>query len=104
MYDRHVGVGMAALACVLLCSLNVQADIYRQTSNQIIPGTSGIKAGPGVDLAGFDLELAILQKKNLTNAKLVNTNLSNATLYRANLSGANLYGAVVTQADLGACL
>ena len=102
MYDRHVVVGMAALACVLSCSPGVQADIYRQTSNQIIPGTSGIKAGPGVDLEGLDLELAILQKKNLTNAKLVNTNLSNATLYRANLSGANLSGAVVTQADLGA--
>jgi uncharacterized protein YjbI with pentapeptide repeats len=44
------------------------ADIHRQDTGAVIPGTEGITPGPGIDLSGINLAKAELYCRTLTGA------------------------------------
>ncbi len=62
------------------------ADIYRWDTGTVIPGTKGIKPGPGVQLTFWNSESRNLRGQNLTGA-----HLDNSTLTGADLTGTHLY-------------
>ena len=88
------------IAVVCFSSLSTAA-VFRQVSNQQIPGTDGINPRKGVNMAGLDLELAVLWSKNLSNSNLSDANLTAASLWGANLTDANITGATISRANLG---
>lgn len=98
-------MSVAVVFCALVNSAHAQ--VYRWNNGQLIPGTSGVKPGPGVRLSGLDLRYADLsagldlsgadfQRSGLDYAHLQGANLANANLYHTHLETANLTGAVVT--------
>ena len=46
--------------CTLLGTPSAHADIYNWWTNEVIPGTEEIEAGPGVDLSHMNLQWADL--------------------------------------------
>lgn len=88
-----------AAACLTVSSW-AQADISRWDNGETIPGTEGIKPGPGVDLSQRELAYANFAVGNLTDARFDFSNLSHAnmpvsTLTNVNLTGANLSSAIM---------
>lgn len=92
-----------ALLALLLTSPRAHADIYRVDNNQVIPGTTGITPGPGIDLSNWNtldhqLEDANLQSIDLSGASFATSDLayaafSGSTCINVNLTGANLANA-----------
>ncbi len=85
---------------VLLISASARADIFRWDNGAVIPGTEGIKPGPGVQLDQLNLEYAWLGGIDLTNASFFNTNLAGASLYSSTLTAADFTGADVRMVNL----
>jgi uncharacterized protein YjbI with pentapeptide repeats len=92
----------AWLACgLLIASASVcRADIFRWDNGQLIPGTSGIEAGPEFEFYSGNLRFADLSGKDLTRARLANANLSDATFRNSILTEADLTGTTLRSADL----
>lgn len=100
-----------AALLVLLGSSAFCADIYRWDTGEVMRGTEGIDAGPGVQLAGrttqgpdrqleyLDLEFADLTGVNLSGADFYLANLTNAGLRGADLTGATLRSSILADAD-----
>ena len=79
MLSRQTCLGFALLyACFYSVS---DGDIFRQISNQQIPGTDGVNPRKNANMSGLDLESAVLWSKNLSNANLSDTNLTGASLW-----------------------
>ncbi|MFO0911798.1 MAG: pentapeptide repeat-containing protein [Pirellulales bacterium] len=119
---------VALVLCAFVTSAHAQ--IYRWDNGKLIPGTNGIKPGPGVKLinwntdshnlryadfsAGLDLsnadfhrswlDYAHFQGANLTSAKLNDTVLTKANLKGANLTNANLYNTHLENVNLTGAL
>ena len=79
-------------------------DPFSTSYGQVIPGTQGITPGPGVDLSGWntpghELEFAILEFIDLTNASFANSDLTNASFDSSTLTNANFSSAIVKGAN-----
>ncbi len=105
-----------ALAACLAWTPTAWAQILRWDNGQVIPGTEGITAGPGVQLdqwntdahnlrfANFagspDLNQANFYASWLDNARFTGANLAGARLEAPPLAGTDLSGTVVKGASL----
>ena len=104
---------LVAIACLVCSAVGSRieialGDIYYDSASpnagQVIPGTQGITPGPGVDLSGWnspghELEFALLDYPDLTNASFENSDLFEAGFYGANLTNANFTGANLANAS-----
>ncbi|MFO0914180.1 MAG: pentapeptide repeat-containing protein [Pirellulales bacterium] len=109
---------VVSLAIGLCPVIAAHAQIYRWDNGQVIPGTEGIKLGPGVLLSGWnspasnlrygnfkgDLSKGDLKNSWFDSARFSGTNLTGADLSYASFdsvdfTGANLTDAIVTGAN-----
>ena len=89
-----------ALAFLAATAASSRADIFRWDNGELIPGTKGITAGPGVQLDHYELAYAELSQLDLTGSRFDFSNLSNAHLGQSNLTSVNLTGANLAHAFL----
>jgi hypothetical protein len=78
---------LVAAAC-LLAPAAARADIFRFDNHRLIPGTTGITPGPGVDFSSLNLSRADLRGLDLTGCDFTDANIRSAYFRDSDLRGA----------------
>lgn len=109
---------ISILVCVYTMAVSVPGQINNWDTGEVISGTEGITAGPGVDLSlwntdsrnlryadfsgGLDLQNARFSGSWLDHARFSHANLTRVDFSEASLANVEIVGASIEGADFGA--